>query len=394
MPTLRRVLSVLPLALLAVTLLGCPDPDPDPEPTPEPTPAEPETQTYITYNAGLAVGFVGGADDRAPNVTAAIAELDADVICLQEIWNADHVAMMEEAAADPYPYTWFPAPQQETGTEPACTTAMLQPLTDCLDSDCGDLCADDLVDCILDNCLIPFFTLSRDCNRCVQANVGEDPTDVFQWCTEGIIEFAYHGSFGTGLISQHEMTDIEEHVFFSTTNRRSVIHAVVNHPEGAFDVYCTHLTAVFDIIPYPREEGTWAAEQEAQILDLIAYVEASASTGRTVVLGDFNTGPDGDGYVADVGDHYTLLKDQYGDSPYLEQGGACTYCPDNVLNGTYPDGDGVLIDHVFLDGIEGTLSSERILDGPLTVERCGIDIEANYSDHYGVSVTVTQEETE
>lgn len=42
-------------------------------------------EVLTTYNAGLAIGFVPGAEDRAPATAAAIGALDADVVCLQEV---------------------------------------------------------------------------------------------------------------------------------------------------------------------------------------------------------------------------------------------------------------------------------------------------------------------
>ena len=45
----------------------------------------------VTYNVGLARGFVDYADQRAEPVAAAVAALDADVVCLQEVWLREEV---------------------------------------------------------------------------------------------------------------------------------------------------------------------------------------------------------------------------------------------------------------------------------------------------------------
>ena len=34
---------------------------------------------------------------------------------------------------------------------------------------------------------------------------------------------------------------------------------MVDLPVGPADIYCTHLTAIFALIPYPRDEGSWDA---------------------------------------------------------------------------------------------------------------------------------------
>src|SRR4051812_18396889 len=43
-----------------------------------------------TFNAGLAVGVVKLASERAEPVAAALPNLDADFICLQEVWLDEH----------------------------------------------------------------------------------------------------------------------------------------------------------------------------------------------------------------------------------------------------------------------------------------------------------------
>ena len=49
-----------------------------------PPPPEPQTYTMITLNAGLAYGYVPYSEQRREQVMAAISELDADILCLQE----------------------------------------------------------------------------------------------------------------------------------------------------------------------------------------------------------------------------------------------------------------------------------------------------------------------
>lgn len=66
-----------------------------------------------TFNAGLAYGFVDHADLRAPLLGPALEALDADVVCLQEVWtNADAQALMD-AVKDTYPYQYREVPSDE-----------------------------------------------------------------------------------------------------------------------------------------------------------------------------------------------------------------------------------------------------------------------------------------
>src|SRR5262245_56122168 len=48
--------------------------------------------TIVTWNLGLAPGFVDFAAERAQLGAEAVAGLDADVVCLQEVWQEEDVA--------------------------------------------------------------------------------------------------------------------------------------------------------------------------------------------------------------------------------------------------------------------------------------------------------------
>ena len=368
-----RCLAILP-AVVALLLSSCSGPAP---------------LTVVTYNAGLAVGFVPGAEERSVGTSAAVAALDADVICVQEYWDAAHVATLEAAADEAFPHTYFPAPSQEVGPDPACTAQDIEPLITCMADECGDVCVDDLPGCLLDSCGLDFLGLEADCMRCVQANVGSTPTEVETTCTSEATEYAYGGSFGTGILSAHPILETDEAVFESTTNRRSVLHAVVDGAGGPLDVLCTHLTAVFSVVPYPREDGSWADEQLLQAQRLTEYLDAEAATGRVVVLGDMNAGPAvGTNDSEQLPTWDTLLAGM--DAPYVDRDERCTFCPENDISSVDSDARGKLIDHVLLTGFDGETTPDRVLDEALEIESCGAALPGAHSDHYGVSVTIEQ----
>ena len=330
--------------------------------------------TVVTYNAVLAEGFVPGTLDRAQKTADAVAQVEADVICLQEIWQPDHAALYTEG----WEHSFLPEAQQEYGEGAACTEDDLSSLNSCIDENCAEACNDELVDCVFDNCALEFLGIEESCQSCVMANVGGDVDAVNDTCLVESTKYAYQGSFGTGIVSAHPILETEEHVFSSTTNRRSVLHAVVDGPLGETDVYCTHLTAIFALIPYTGEAESWDAEQRQQIDDLRAFVDETAS-GPVVLLGDFNNGPD------QHSGNYNALSQGY-QSPYVDAGGDCTYCADNPLNSE--DSEDRVIDHVLLKDIELESSAERVLDEALEIEVCGESQDGAYSDHYGVRVTI------
>lgn len=350
-----------------------------------------ESGTFVSYNAGLAVGFVPGANERRDSTAAAIAGLDADVICVQEVWLPDQIDAVKAAASSSHPNSYFPAPQQEILTEAACPDNQLDTLRTCAEESCSDACADDLVNCIFDNCQLPFAFLPQPCMQCAMANVGGTVQDVVDACTTQSVNYAYGGSFGTGILSRTPLRNPEELVFDSTTNRRSALHAVAELADGDVDVYCTHLTASFATIPYPRPEGSWSEEQTAQVEQLRAWIDETA-TLPVVVMGDFNVGPSGDGFVAEEAANYAALVEGY-DVPFLSNSGVCTFCGDNPLIALgADDAQSELIDHILVKGWEkAEYATSRILDEPVEHGYCGATITGAHSDHYGVRVAINAE---
>ena len=348
----------------------------------------PDAMTFATFNAGLAEGFVPGTESRTPLAADAIAAIDADVVCLQEVWTPDQVATIDDAAAAAFPHRFFPDPSQSS--DALCEAGQLDTLLDCVTTSCDTTCVDDVVDCLFASCPFEFALLPRDCMRCAMANVGEDPQVVADTCTGDPVEFAYGGAFGTAVLSRHPLADPTVEVFDSTTNRRGVIHALVDAPKGQggpVDVYCTHLTAVFDGIPYPRDEGDWQQEQLDQIEALLDLTDQGGE--RRVLLGDLNTGPGLDDIRPEAPEGYSLLQADGWDIPYVSLDGRCTFCADNPLLIGPDDDDNRLIDHVMVSGFEGEYAATRIIDGEVTASSCGPDLSTSaVSDHYGVSVTV------
>ena len=326
--------------------------------------------TALTYNAGLAVGFVPGSEERAEATVAAALSEGADVTCLQEVWLPEHVALIEGG------HLLIPEAQQETGSGPACTEGEVDDLTDCLDENCSEAtCADELVDCVFEKCLFPFLALDSVCQGCVMANVGGDDADaITSTCEQETTGYAYGGSFGTALVSEWPLLETNELVLDSTTNRRGVLHARMDGPLGEVDVYCTHLSAIFSLIPYPRETGSWEEEQIAQIGSLRAWIDETSTTDTVLLMGDFNNGPD------EHASNFAELSEGW-DRTYR---GDCTYCADNPLNSE--DSEDRVIDHVLTHGFKGDATGTRVLDEGFEIESCGNPREGAHSDHYGVSV--------
>jgi len=376
----------MPLFALALALLGgCsnpPDSGIDDTATTEPDDGK---LTFLTYNAGLADGFVPGAESRIPLVAAAISESDAEIVCLQEVWTPEQVAAVDMGAADRFPHRAWPDALQ--AADVGCQDGEIDEMVDCLVDACDVTCVDEVVDCAFLSCALPFLGLPPDCMRCAFAHVGVDPVVAKDTCVDDPVEFAYGGSYGTGILSKYPIIQTDQITFDSTTNRRGATHAVIDAPDGPVDVYCTHLTAVFAVIPYPRDTGSWAEEQLLQFDGLLDWMGTVAQTPHQALLGDLNSGPDGDGVTAQDPDGYDLLVADGFDVPYVDLDGRCTFCNDNPLIGGDDPEDNALIDHVMLKGFTD-YSATRAIDGTVSADSCAVDLSVSaVSDHYGVSVT-------
>jgi endonuclease/exonuclease/phosphatase family metal-dependent hydrolase len=359
---------------------------------PAPTePAAPASLTVVTYNAGLARGFVDLAEERVPLVVDAVASLDADLVAVQEVWDPADVDALVAGVADEFPEQVFLEPSPEVAEAAACPGTELDALESCARTKCAGVPADQLADCVLTNCGAEYGACSPTCQTCLAANIGGTLDDVVSTCRTASERYAYGGAFGIGLLSRHPVLSSEEIVLDSSLNRRAVIYAVVDVAGvGPVHVFATHLSAVFADIPYPGE-GTWEGEQRAQIERMLALIDERVPDGEPVVLlGDLNTGPavPGDpGIAAEVPDNFALLPAAGLDAPYLDASPPeprCTFCADNPLVGGADDDFSVLIDHVLTRGLEAS-AARRVLDEPVTVGTA----ESRLSDHYGVEVSLT-----
>jgi len=384
---MHRITIAFAAVTLAFSMAGCPEDDPTPV-----------SFTAVAYNAGLAIGFVPSAEERAPITTQALVDLSADIVCVQEFWTPAHVDGLKTAAAADYPHTLFIDPDVGTTGPAGCEVADTEELLTCVTTEgCDQLCGDAVTTCVIANCLDEFTAVTNnapECAGCIQANIGAPIDQIISTCRSESTEFAFGGSFGIGLLSKYPFAATDEVILESTTNRRGLLYAEVTVPDlGPVHVVCTHLTAVFSSIPYPKAEGSWEEEQLVQVNALNALVDDKAgATGRALVMGDLNTGPAGPGYIAEAEANYTALMAAGYSNPYTDTAGhTCTFCGNNALIGN-DDSEDAVIDHVLTRNFTGSATTSRVLDGTIQITPVctGVEETTAYSDHYGVSVTFTE----
>lgn len=345
--------------------------------------------TVVTFNTGLAAGYVDWASQRLPFIGEAIRALEADVVCLQEVWADEDGSAIIQATSTVFPhYFRMLTADDGGGGEAACTSQELDPLAACTRANCEDVPPENLTNCVLGNCGDEFGAISSACQTCLASQLGNPLDDMIAACTEGSGgQYAYDGRNGLLILSRHPLIRQETLVFESYLNRRVAIHAVVQHPNmGSVDIYCTHLTADLSDVPYGGTKGSWGAEQGLQVDALTEWVEKTRSAVVVVVAGDMNCGPQGTGGVtAEHPENYQKFLAAGFSDPFSDQhGDTCSWCADNPLVGGGPSST---IDHVFVRGGWPFSTSKRVLDQPVTLPGPP-EVESRLSDHYGVSVTV------
>ncbi len=341
-----------------------------------------------TFNAGLAPGFVPYTNERAPLVVSQLASLPTDILCVQEMWREQDRQALIDAAAPRLPNVVALPPEPAIGTEAvACQPADLAPLATCATTACSTA-GEELGTCVLVACGGELGSVPPACQRCLAASVGGDLQTAVATCTQGPGElYAYGGSFGTALLTDAPLLAQDSLLLDSTLNRRAVLYADVNLPGlGPTHVFCTHLTADL-ALPYPGE-GSWEAEQAAQIEAMLTFInEKSADGGPVLLMGDLNTGPAGPGVVAEVPANYGRLVAAGFANRYLtEASPTCTFCADNPLVVAEGEDQSVIIDHILTKRVDVETRSSRVLDAPVSLQVDGQQLESRLSDHYGVEL--------
>lgn len=363
---------------------------------------EAATASFTTYNAGLAHGFVEHATARTQPLAEAVADLDTDVLCMQEVWLYDdgdewssgQIDAIVETSEESFPHHYYEVTEGDDEDLAHCNDDDTEPTESCVAEQCAEESDDELAGCALGECGDEYNALSSDCQKCVATNIGGGIDEIIDACTGDVggSAYSYGGHNGLLMLSKHELSDTEFTSLESTLVQRAVTHATVDLPDfGEADLYCTHLQAdLTSSLEYPEggEHSSYEEEQAAQIDDLNAYIEDTAQTDNVVLMGDMNTGPAIGDLSAAFADNYAKFSDAGFENAYLNQSDpSCTYCGENTLNG----GDGqVAIDHVLFDfGVDvDVAATERILDQAQTISTDDGDQELHLSDHYGVTTTL------
>ena len=137
-------------------------------------------------------------------------------------------------------------------------------------------------------------------------------------------------------------------------------HAALYAEIDDVQVMCTHLSTRLPF--YFGAHGDPEGQQRYELNIMLDWMNERNNGGPQVMLGDFNTGPDGDNILAEFGENYALIEAEGFRSANIESAeDFCTWCPDENL---LLEDDGTptsAIDHVFTRNASSS-NSERLFD--------------------------------
>jgi endonuclease/exonuclease/phosphatase family metal-dependent hydrolase len=330
----------------------------------------PERVTFATLNTGLARGFVPHAAARVALVARAVARDPPDVLCLQELWRTEDADRVIAAVRDSLPHVLRASSSPVTST---CTATELDSLNQCWVA-CQQQALSDA--CVDQHC--KRTAPSSGCRHCIAAAIAAGKPGKQCLAPAGV-----PASSGLALLSRWRLSDANEVPLAAPWLTRSVLGGRVHGPTWKARVFCTHL-------PVPLARGltdvSWSRVQERAIDTLIGAV---AGDGFTVVMGDFNTGPETTQARGFFPALYGKLEAASFRNAYASRPNAtCSRCDDNPLV-ALGDSGGVLIDHVLVRDAPGSITGERAWTTPVALERSDSGpLMLPISDHYGVRAVV------
>jgi len=336
-----------------------------------------------TFNAALAPGFAELAEERFEPVLSALSESahELDVLCVQEFWVGEHFDGLRESVASDLPYNVRKAPRPGSGT---CGIEELSALGECLQTACPEASGTALVGCAQLSCPAQITALAPGCLGCILNHIGDD----FSACAgapETSDPAIYGGAFDAGLLSRYAPIESDTRELSSYFVRAAALYAKLDVPgAGPVHVFCTHLGSALDIVPYAGSYTSWHDEQTQQIRELQGFVrEKTHGSGRVLVLGDMNTGPDHGALAGECSDNYLTLTGNGLTNPYLSQGDVdCSWCPDNSFHVAQSPS---LIDHILESGFDDAIvTTARDFDTPITLQVDETQVTSHLSDHFGL----------
>lgn len=348
-------------------------------------PAPTQSLRFATFNLGLAVGYVPHAEARLEPAVAAVASVDADVLCLQEIWLLDQVDYVATQLATRFGHVYYEYVQEEVSGEAPCTEEEGAPLAACAQEHCAE--ETEIANCVLTNCLDEYTATSANCQQCMAAHIDVgDIAEIFATCTVPAASTTYGGHQGLMMASKYPIENREYIYLDAVVSARGVLYGEVQ----GVQIACTHLTTDLPSPEYAGDHVSYQGENQYQIDTVLTFLDAKQNTAPQVFIGDFNVGPALEGgIVAEFGENYASMEAaEFTNANVDSDVPFCTWCVANKTGSTESD---LAIDHILVRQAEVS-EPQRLFDELISIESPDADtdaLEVHLSDHFGVGSTVT-----
>ncbi|KAH3884404.1 hypothetical protein DPMN_008382 [Dreissena polymorpha] len=331
----------------------------------------------ITYNTALLDHSLNGIQnnriERLDAIIQAIEKVDADLVCLQEVWIGQDVERMTHALKQQYPYSFSKIhvggvlPSQELAREnPPCDTAQLSLFIWCAsDNKCMKKKPEKTFQCLQKNCFPFYVQLPQKCITCVVATMNFlKPFEIFPKCAYS--KFPTPDSFtvnepGLLLLSKLPIAEAGYTEYHPKTRcfiERGYLEA--NMVELG-KVVCTHNTH------YPEHYfemdhiaiGTHASYLEQGIDERNQLIRNFGYVAPLIILGDFNVGGATGPFINDdLPEEFDRLCLYFDILPATQ----CSLCwpHENPYNKIGSATLNVVVDHIFFKGLTA-LKTERVI---------------------------------
>eukprot|EP00123_Amoebidium_parasiticum_P010120 comp19902_c0_seq1/m.24125 comp19902_c0_seq1/g.24125 ORF comp19902_c0_seq1/g.24125 comp19902_c0_seq1/m.24125 type:complete len:451 (-) comp19902_c0_seq1:66-1418(-) len=370
----------------------------------------------VTFNVGILRGGPPNVDERMAVAGDEIAKLtEADVMCLQELWDDQDMLFVLEGVKKTFPHVYHAPllPPREIGTSP-CPPPALPGLVNCFlnSTTCGSVItskdASQIIECPARKCPEVFdecVTKNPECARCIMRQNVQGAVNCFQPVkneTEAKRRYSWTG--GIVIASKQPLKNVAVEPLLMIGVNRSVVYAegIVGTDGQRVGILCTHIT------PGSRNDTNYVAgfagnattnteEKHNQIRRVYSVAReqgAKNNVSNFILAGDMNCGwgkarndtsfkPGVDILQSDIDSWNLLVKEYLWVNVSVPPANYCTSCWRGI---------GSRIDHILTIGSAFGPGSEkpRELPGRVVFNENVVPLKNGnkvpLSDHFGVMV--------
>ncbi|XP_045174125.1 uncharacterized protein LOC123535483 [Mercenaria mercenaria] len=358
----------------------------------------------ITYNAALldhplSSGLPNNRLLRREAIINELRRLDADVVCLQEVWIGQDVERIVTELSDQYTFSHSKLhvpgklsgnlPCQDGPSMPPCNYHAINQFTNCVRKNkClrRRLSQAQTYTCINFNCYHLYETLSQDCVGCMTAS-WQDISTVFQKCVgTGLpaINMRTVNAPGLLLLSKrplHNAKYTDFHPFTKEFIERGYIEA---DTQDLGKVVCTHTTHSF---PFYSEmelsrKGHFSSYLEQGRSERNELIKQFGNSYPMVLAGDFNIGDTfGPLINQDLPQEFCHLAKYFDVTPVKQ----CTICwpHENIYTKSSQGVLHTVVDHIFHRGHQVVKSLRVVTPDDATLDNLPL------SNHNGVMTVLS-----